>query len=96
MSGSAKGEWPPPNIDASVNGRTVLPAIAKTWGRPAQTRYGTGVEIGDGQHPPAGYAHHFPILKRQNTTITNLTGILRVYSLKLSFREANANDGAAL
>lgn len=46
---------PAPNIDAVVNGRTVLPAIQQTWAGSSASYYTTDVKIPDGLNPPAGY-----------------------------------------
>ena len=44
---------PVPNTRAVINGRTVLPSIAQTWGNyQHNSYYTTGVEIPDGSHPP--------------------------------------------
>lgn len=50
------GPYPAPNVDivSPKTGRTVLPAIIKTWGK-QKTYYTDSVEIPDGQHPPPGY-----------------------------------------
>ena len=47
--------YPVPNTSAVINGRTVLPAIVDTWSCDCDSIYKVGVEIPDGQHPPAGY-----------------------------------------
>lgn len=56
--------YPPPNLEivSPKTGRTVLPAIAETWGCEGKakhcngkTYYNDGVVIPDGQHPPKGY-----------------------------------------
>lgn len=57
----AAAPYPPPNLEQKSrhSGRTVLPSIVEKWGgKKAATAsyYGAGVEIPDGQHPPAGYA----------------------------------------
>jgi hypothetical protein len=53
--------YPAPNFGQKSrhSGRTVLPSIVEKWdGKKASAAsyYGAGVEIPDGQHPPAGYA----------------------------------------
>ncbi|XDG01482.1 hypothetical protein ABKA04_001097 [Annulohypoxylon sp. FPYF3050] len=51
--------YPGPNVSTAcgLHGRTVLPSIKKAWqGNPAPVYYNTGLEVPDGQHPPAGYA----------------------------------------
>jgi len=49
--------WPEPNTDAVVNGRTVLPAVVSAWSKTsANTVYGTGIEIADGQHQAVAVA----------------------------------------
>ena len=55
--------YPAPNVEQKSrhSGRTVLPSIVKTWGgkkAAAASYYGAGIEIPDGQHPPAGYAYN--------------------------------------
>jgi hypothetical protein len=49
--------YPAPNVNAKSprTGRSVLPAIKRTWGNKASI-YNNGVVIPDGQHPPKGYA----------------------------------------
>lgn len=48
--------YPVPNVNAVVNGRSVLQKVKDTWGKSTiKTIYNTGVEIPDAQHPPAGY-----------------------------------------
>lgn len=55
-SENTKVPFPAPNINAVVNGRTVLPAIRKTWAKSKNSYYTTDVQIPDGLNPPAGYA----------------------------------------
>jgi acid phosphatase len=48
--------FPVPNVNAVVNGRTVLPTITSVWGHSqGNPIYNTGVQIPDGMHPPPGY-----------------------------------------
>ncbi|TKA79113.1 hypothetical protein B0A55_02406 [Friedmanniomyces simplex] len=56
-TGFANASYPAPNINivSPKTGRTVLPAIKRTWGNKPSI-YNNGVVIPDGQHPPAGYA----------------------------------------
>jgi acid phosphatase len=52
-----KGPWPEPNTAATVNGRTVLPGVVKTWEKfSVKSGYGTGIEVADGLHPALRYA----------------------------------------
>lgn len=51
---TSSAPWPKPNTSAVVNSRSVLPSIVETWSSfPDETYYGTGIEVGDAQHPPA-------------------------------------------
>ncbi|KAF2819961.1 phosphoesterase-domain-containing protein [Ophiobolus disseminans] len=48
--------WPVPNSNATYAGRTVLPAIADTWGSQLdRSAYTTALEIPDGMHPEAEF-----------------------------------------
>lgn len=48
--------WPVPNTDAVHAGRSVLPAIASTWGELVdQSAYTTALEIPDGMHPESEF-----------------------------------------
>ncbi|CAN9153143.1 Phosphate-repressible acid phosphatase [Alternaria tenuissima] len=48
--------WPVPNTNAVFAGRSVLPAIADTWGKQVgQSAYTTALEIPDGMHPEAEF-----------------------------------------
>ncbi|KAH6606455.1 acid phosphatase [Trichoderma cornu-damae] len=51
-------QYPAPNLklDHSFSGRTILPAIEKTWRHSkAATYYADTIELPDGLHPPQGY-----------------------------------------
>ncbi|KAI1102565.1 phosphoesterase-domain-containing protein [Jackrogersella minutella] len=51
--------YPGPNLSDTthLHGRTILPSIKQTWqGSSAPVYYNSGLEVPDGQHPPAGYA----------------------------------------
>ncbi|KAL7790937.1 phosphoesterase family domain-containing protein [Trichoderma ceciliae] len=51
-------QYPAPNLklDHSFSGRTILPAIKKTWqNSKAATYYADTIELPDGLHPPQGY-----------------------------------------
>jgi acid phosphatase len=48
--------WPVPNTKAEYAGRSVLPAVVKTWGDlVAKSAYSTALEIPDGLHPEAEF-----------------------------------------
>lgn len=48
--------WPVPNSNAVYAGRSVLPAIASTWGaQVGKSAYTTALEIPDGMHPAAEF-----------------------------------------
>ncbi|OTA02200.1 acid phosphatase-like protein [Trichoderma parareesei] len=52
-------QYPAPNLklDHSFSGRTILPAIKKTWEHSkAATYYADTIEVADGLNPPKGYA----------------------------------------
>jgi acid phosphatase len=53
LNSKPSGPWPEPNAAAVINGRTVLPAVVNIWAKVSdKSRYSTGIEIADGQHPP--------------------------------------------
>ncbi|ORY08718.1 phosphoesterase family-domain-containing protein [Clohesyomyces aquaticus] len=48
--------WPVPNTKAEYAGRSVLPAVVKTWGSlVSKSAYTTSLEIPDGLHPEAEF-----------------------------------------
>jgi acid phosphatase len=48
--------WPVPNSKVKYAGRTVLPAIGRTWGEMVdQSAYTAALEIPDGMHPEAEF-----------------------------------------
>lgn len=48
--------WPVPNSKVEYAGRSVLPAIASTWGKVVdQSAYTSSLEIPDGMHPEAEF-----------------------------------------
>lgn len=48
--------WPVPNAKAVHAGRSVLPAVAETWGTlVGQSAYTSALEIPDGMHPEAEF-----------------------------------------
>ncbi|KAK4545484.1 hypothetical protein LTR36_002834 [Oleoguttula mirabilis] len=53
----ATAAYPAPNVNivSPKTGRTILPAIKRTWGS-KESYYNNGVVIPDGQNPPKGYA----------------------------------------